>query len=287
MSSRVLITGSSGLAGHYLINLLRNQRYECFNLGCDLLDADAVRSRVVAVRPNFCVHLGAITSTQNNESNELWAVNLGGTVNLLRALNQQCGSLKHVVVFSSAAVYSKSTDKALTESAAIAPQNEYAMSKLACEKVAESFQDSMPITIVRPFNFTGPGHSRVFVIPKIISAFAERQEVLELGALDVVREFNDVRDVAKIIYEIMKATPTNHKVNLSSGRGVSLRKVLEIVNQLSEYTPKIAVNPDFIRANDPKSLVGDPAYLYAYTGCQFEYSIYDTLDFMWRSKNTN
>ena len=65
------------------------------------------------------------------------------------------------------------------------------------ELLAEKWFEKMPIVLVRPFNYTGPGQSEAFVFPKIVAAFQRGDAVLRLGNLDVARDLSDVRFVCE------------------------------------------------------------------------------------------
>ncbi|ATB59944.1 GDP-4-dehydro-D-rhamnose reductase (fragment) [Xanthomonas citri pv. fuscans] len=120
----------------------------------------------------------------------------------------------------------------------------------------------LPITIARPFNYTGVGQSSEFLIPKIVSHYAKRSEYIELGNLDVARDFGDVRAVAQA-YRLLLEAPQAESltVNVCTGRGHSLRDILELCEGLSEWSLDVRVNPAFVRANEVKVLLGDNSLL--------------------------
>ncbi len=112
--------------------------------------------------------------------------------------------LNHVVLCSSAHVYGENLKNPITENSITIPNNEYGKSKLCIEKIAASYRDNLPITIVRPFNYTGVGQSKKFLIPKIIDHFVRKQSSIELGNINISRDFSDVRDVSEKLVEIIQ-----------------------------------------------------------------------------------
>jgi nucleoside-diphosphate-sugar epimerase len=123
------------------------------------------------------------------------------------------------------------------------------------EYMAATWSERLPITLVRPFNYTGVGQSDAFLLPKIVAHFKRRAPLLELGNLDVERDFSDVRTVAEC-YRRLLDTPPRRTFNVCSGVGHSLRDVLDLAAALTGHMPEVRVNPAFVRANEVRKLVG-------------------------------
>jgi len=115
----------------------------------------------------------------------------------------------------------------------------------------------LPIVIVRPFNYTGVGHDERFVIPKIISHYAQEAKTIELGDIDAKREYNDVRDVVDIYLRLLKLGVPGKIYNVASSRPVSVRSVLSRLHALTGRELHVVQNPQFMRNNEIASLVGN------------------------------
>ncbi|HCG94238.1 MAG TPA: epimerase [Halieaceae bacterium] len=278
---KVLVTGAEGFTGRYLQRELSKHGYECIGLKSDLLNKDAVLSEVVTVSPNYVIHLASISFTAEVDTNKIYNVNVVGSMNLLEALSQLKEPPDNVILASTAAVYGAAGKAVLDEEMAPAPVSHYACSKLCMEHMSKNYADLFPITIVRPFNYTGPGHGENFLIPKIVKAYKAGQTQIELGNLDVSREFNDVRDVCTIYRIIMSASPTLGVINICTGRSISLLRIIEIMDSVAGVKMRFKVNPMFVRDNEITNLSGNPSKLLAATGYKALYSIEDTLSWMY------
>lgn len=265
---RALLTGRNGFTGKYVAAELETAGYQVFGLsdtsdvaGADsitanLLDREAVAAAVAAVRPDVVVHLAAISFVAHGDVDEIYRVNVVGTRNLLEALAQLPQRPKVVVLASSANIYGNAEIEPITEEASPAPANDYAVSKLAMEYMARLWMDRLPIVITRPFNYTGLGQSEQFLIPKIVNHFRRGERVIELGNTQVIRDFGDVRDVAKAYEAIASGLPLGETFNICSGAGYSLDQVLDMMADIAGYRIEVHVNPAFVRNNDVKRLVG-------------------------------
>jgi GDP-6-deoxy-D-talose 4-dehydrogenase len=299
--SKVLISGADSFTGRYLAATLHQAGHEVHGLVrapidgaiegvqalhvADLADAAGLAAVVRDVQPHKVVHLAAISFVAHGDVAAIYATNVVGTRNLLEALVQSKAPLQSVLVASSANVYGNSVGGVLDEATPPAPANDYAVSKLAMEYVVRLYADRLPVVVTRPFNYTGVGQADNFLIPKIVSHIRKRAPLIELGNLDVARDFSDVRMVARV-YSRLLDTPAavGQTFNVCSGKAWSLNDVLQMVRDISGHDFEVRVNPAFVRSNEVKTLLGSRAKLDATVGAMPEIPLQDTLRWMLEHK---
>lgn len=286
-----LVTGISGFTGHYVARALEDRGYAVHGWThedsprpdrrrVELTDRAQVAEAISALAPSVVIHLAAISYVAHGDADTIYRVNVVGTRNLLEALAALPNAPGKVLLASSANVYGNGHG-VLDETAPMSPQNDYAISKVAMEHVAKLWSDRLPITIVRPFNYTGVGHSEKFLIPKIVAHFRRRADAIELGNLDVSRDFYDVRCVAQAYVRLIESDVRDEVFNICSGTEYSLRQVIEMLETIANHKIDVRVNPDFVRPNEVKRLRGDPAKLIDRIGSLEDIALIDTLRWMY------
>ena len=297
---RALITGIEGFTGKYLADDLRLRGYDVFGLSfgtdsdalsssvviCDINDPLSVSLAVDYVKPDVIVHLAAISFVAHGDVNAIYQTNIVGTRNLLDAASKLASKPSGVLLASTANIYGNSDVEMLGEHLLPAPANDYAVSKLAMEYTARLWADKLPVTIVRPFNYTGVGQSINFLLPKIVDHFKRRAPVIELGNLDVVRDFSDVRTVVSCYRQLIERKSGFANVdafNICSGVGHSLLEAIEMMREISGHSPEIRINPEFVRVNEVKKLVGSRAKLESAIGPVESIPLQDTLRWMYEA----
>ena len=261
---RVLVTGLGGFTGTHLRPLLEQRGYEVVRAAepeFDLLREDSIGALVQATQPEYVIHLAAITFVAHQDATALYAVNTVGTTSLLSALERIAPRLRKVVLASTSQIYGNATDDPITESTPPAPISHYACSKLAMEFMARSFFDRLPILITRPFNYIGRGQALHFLLPKLIDHFRRKASVIELGNLDVERDFLDVRSVADAYVRLLDSPLQSQAVNIASGVGRSLTSILDDLTRITGHRPATSVNASLVRRNEIRRMVGSSEHL--------------------------
>ena len=289
LSNKVLITGINGFTGEYLKNYLEESNYEVYGISnqlnnenskifkCDITNKEEVFKVIKKIQPNYVFHLAAISFVQHSNIEEIYSINVIGTQNVLDACLEVKNSIKKIIVASSASVYGNKSESILSENNCPSPINHYGISKLAMEHVAKTYFQKLPIIITRPFNYTAPGHGEQFVIPKIAKAFNNKEKILELGNLDVYREYNSINFVCEVYYKLMISKSNSEIVNIASGKTHSLKEIISLFEKESKHSLKIKVNPQFVRKNEIEKLAGDITKLNEMIDFSSKYSINDVV----------
>jgi len=269
--TRVLVTGLGGFVGSHLPPAVADVLPDAalLPLGCDVRDAAAVRAAVEAMRPDACLHLAAVSAIPRarSEPDLAWAINLGGTLNLARALRELVPDAPFLFV-SSADAYGASfrAGHALGEDAPLAPQNTYGATKAAAElALGAMVPEGLRLVRLRPFNHTGPGQGPDFVLPafarQVALIRAGRQEpVLRTGNLAASRDFLDVRDVCRAYALCLReaaALEPGSVLNIASGIPRRIGDVLQALLDLAGVEAQVETEAGRLRAGDIPLAIGN------------------------------
>lgn len=274
---KILVTGADGFTGRHFVEHAIAAGYDIHELKSDLTSQNQLMDEVLDASPDLVVHLAAISFVYHADPSAFYHVNVVGTTNLLDALTALSRPPKRVLIASSANVYGNTINSPITEEDPPSPINHYAMSKLAMECMAKTYLDRLPIFFTRPFNYIGPGQDVSFVVPKIIKHFANKAPFIELGNLDIEREFNDVRFLVDAYLRLLKNAGIGETYNICSGMAFGLNRIIDILSEITGHEIRVEVNPAFVRKNEIKSLFGSPAHLIACTGKLKKVSLEETL----------
>jgi nucleoside-diphosphate-sugar epimerase len=279
MRKHAFVTGINGFTGYYLRDELVRREWTVSGLirpsevgatsppdefsVADLNDEKRLQQILSARQPSVVVHLAAVANVAHGDVSEIYQTNLVGSRALLSSLATMQKKPSAVLLVSSANVYGNSDREVLSEHHIPRPANDYGVSKLAMEFMAHTWGHMLPITVVRPFNYTGRGQSTSFVIPKIVDHFRRKTHQIELGNIDVFRDYSDVRDVVNAYCDLLESPQAGKTFNVASGRARSLREIVATLSELTGFYPELVTNPNFVRKNEIVSLRGDASALRA------------------------
>jgi GDP-6-deoxy-D-talose 4-dehydrogenase len=292
MTRRVLITGSEGFTGRYVAAALRDKHWQIIRTGinaqpayedyicADLRSPEDVARLVHDARADAVIHLAAVAFVAHGDPSAFYDINVVATRHLLAALAESRHKPSSIVLASSANIYGNQTAGTLSETTTPNPANDYAVSKLAMEYMSKLWVDRLPITITRPFNYTGVGQNPFFLVPKIVKHCREKHTMIELGNLDVGRDFSDVRDVAAVYATLAERPMAGEILNICSGNCHQLRDVVTMAQSISEHTLQIQVDQRLVRDNEVKVLRGDVTKLAHLMGDQPRHDLSSTLQWM-------
>ena len=290
----VLVTGAGGFIGAHLAAKLvaegarvrgfvrynsRNERgaldwldpavaSEIDAVSGELRDVESVSRAARGVDALF--HLGAQIAIPYSYVNprDFLEVNALGSLNVAQAaLSAGVGRVVHV---SSSEVYGTAQTVPITEDHPLEPQSPYAASKVAADKLMDSFHRSfdLPVTIVRPFNTYGPFQSARAIVPTILTQALTAGPV-RLGSLHPRRDLTFVEDTAAGFVAAARAEGVEGRtVQLGTGDDVSIGELVELVGELLGRELVVEREPERVRPekSEVERLVSSPRLARELTG---------------------
>lgn len=187
--------------------------------------------------PDVVVHLAAITSLPDCESNpsECINVNVEGTNKVILAAKKF--GVRKLIFSSTSAVYENSKSEIFKESEIINPRLFYPLSKKMAEEICISYRKNynMDITILRFFNVFGRRQDMYRKNPPLINYLI--REYLNGRAPTLHSDGNQFRDyihvdcVSDLIIKCINTKTEDFIFNVSSGRCLSVNEIADIVKK--------------------------------------------------------
>jgi NAD dependent epimerase/dehydratase len=313
----VLVTGAAGfIGGHLVERLLRdgarvralvhyNSRDDRGTLGWfvprldeevevsfgELRDVESVTAACEGME--VVLHLGAHVGIPYSYTNprDFFEVNVLGTLNVAQAALRQ--GVELIVHTSTSEVYGSAQMIPISEAHPLEPQSPYAASKVAADKVMDSWHRSfdLPVSIVRPFNTYGPRQSARAIIPTVISQ-ALAGSIVRLGSLHPRRDLTHVEDtVAAFIAAAETPAVAGRTIQLGTGHDVSVGDIVELVAELLGKELEVVTDPERVRPerSEVQRLVSTPSLARELLGWEPEVDLRDGLarTIQWMQSNAS
>lgn len=289
---RVLVTGGAGYIGSHTARILRNRGHEVLiydNLatgyaslakGFELIQADiADLSHLVPAlaRVDAVMHFAAYSQAGESVQNprKYFENNSRGGLTFLNALIDS--RIKYLVFSSTCAVYGIPAKVPITEETPREPLNPYGASKAFFEYLLKAYDETYGLRFasLRYFNAAGADESgeigemhdpETHLIPVALQAAAGMRPELQIFGDDYptpdgtcIRDYihvNDLGEAHALALEYLVNQKSSIFLNLGTGRGYSVKEILDAVEKVSGPVPKRIVPR---RPGDPPILVADPS----------------------------
>ena len=286
---KVLVLGDTGFTGQHLMGHCRDDAEitcEAASAGgrTDLTDRTAVARLIDRVQPDVVVNLAAISSPGEADYRRIYEVNAFAVQNLLDALTD-AGFEGRLITASSANIYGNRTTAVIRETDAPDPVNHYACSKVLAERFCAMAGGRFRTVLVRSFSCIGVGQKPGFLLPKIVRHFRERAPAIELGNIDVRRDFVDIRDAVRVYRRLMTVENPPDVLHIARNRAWSISEIIDLLTTISGHRLEVRVNPAFIRPNDLLFQQGDDTRMRG-LGVVCRHEMEDTLRWMYESSDS-
>ena len=304
---KILILGINGFVGHYLAKEFTNSGYavlgsdiavsgfDSFNgeyYQCDLCNYNNVKTILEISKPTHIVNLAAVSSVGLSWKmpQKTIEVNVCGTLNILEAL-KELSQTPRVLLVGSSEEYEVSS-MPINEKFPLNANNPYGISKLMQDNFSQIYIEhyGMKIYRVRPFNHTGIGQNKSFVLPDLCKQVAEIEKSakpgnIKVGNLSAKRDFSDVRDIVKAYRLIIESDLSDMVFNVGSGLSYSLQELLEYIISLSNQNISIEVDQERFRPIDTPIICCDNSLIKKTLNWKPVYTIFETLKDMYMFYN--
>lgn len=293
-NKRLFITGVQGFVGSHLQKAVSRPDWQstfevvCADTQFDITDRTSLDSALSRAQPDAVIHLAAQSHvpTSYADPKETYRVNFLGTLNLLEALDESRFTGR-LLFIGSADTYGlvPETDLPIREEQPLHPRNPYAVSKVAAEALCYQWSQTGPFEIImaRPFNHIGPGQGESFAVSGFAKQIAEialglRPPEIQVGDLDVTRDFTDVRDIVDAYLELLIKGKSGEVYNVGSGQERRISEILNSLISIAGISANTIVDTARFRPAEQRRVVCDARKLISQTGWKPSRQLHETLN---------
>ena len=309
---KYLVTGSSGFVAYHFFYYLDSICEKCEVLGLDtcipndmhnysfsnlqlclvnidLFDYPNLESEIISFSPTYIIHLASFSSVAKSwiEPIDSFVNNTNIFLNLVEIIRKNNIKCRLLSIGSSEEYGNVPVDCIpIKENVHLQPVSPYAVARVSQEMLSKCYSTSygLDIIITRSFNHIGPRQRDTFVISSFIKQILENIKSGNIenikiltGDVSLIRDFTDVRDVVIAYYQLLEKGVSGEIYNICSGKGKSIKEILDILSSILNIHITIEIDEDRIRPNDNKIIIGDNTKIIKQTGWQPQISFEDSL----------
>ncbi len=292
---RIFVTGADGFIGSHLVERLVREGAEVralclytsqgtygwldesdaevrdaidLRLG-DVRDSGLVRSLVEGC--DLVLHLASLIAIPYSylAPASFIETNVMGALNVLEAVRASGATMINT---STSEVYGTPEAVPITEAHPLRAQSPYAASKIAADKLCESYAASYGVDVatLRPFNTFGPRQSMRAVIPTVLTQLLAGAVEIRLGSLEPQRDFTFVSDtVHGYVRAAIAGLPPGQVVQLGTGVAVSIQGLVDICREITDREDaRVVVDHERVRpgGSEVMCLLSDPSLAHSQIG---------------------
>ena len=310
MSDNVaIITGITGQDGAYLAELLISKGYKIIGVvkdseninksrleylsvvdqiewqQCKLTDENDVKKLLEKYKPTEFYNLAAQSSVSKSYQDPILTLSFNtlSVATILECIRQIDKTIKFYQA-SSSEMCGNVNSLPITEDSTLYPVSPYAVSKCTSFWLTVNYRESFDMFCTSGISFNHESYLRNenFIIKKVLNTAFEilegKKETLELGNIDIKRDFGYAPKYVEAMYLMMQHKTPDHYI-LASGKSISLKEVVfYIFDKLNISRDKIIVNKDLFRPNEIMDIYGDSSKAKKILNWEYEISFFDVLD---------
>jgi len=292
----IIVTGANGFVGYNLIPKLK-ARFEGFNIialhrsslinevdgvifkQVDLNIIESIIEIINDFSPKYIIHLAAESSVAISWDQPVRSFNnnINIYLNLIDAVRQSNFN-PLILSIGSSEIYGKvlRLNVPLNEKSIINPISPYAVARASQEAISKVYVEGFGLKIImtRSFNHLGIGQDLRFFIPSVIKQiFDSNLSSLNLGNLDIVRDYIDIDDVTNAYIELLTKGKSGQVYNVCNGNGHTLKQIVLKAMETANIFKPIRSNNSLLRPNDNPIIIGDNSKLKNLTDWEPEFSL--------------
>ena len=268
---KALIFGSNGQDGYYVSRMLERENIEFIGISRkgnavhgDVGDFGFVEAQIKAYRPSHIFHFAAKSTTHHHALFENHHTISTGTLNILEAVKLHCPNAK--VFISGSAMQFKNSGLPIDERTPFEGSSPYAVARIQSVYAARYYREKLGLHVYVGyfFNHDSPLRTEQHVNQKIVKAVeriaAGDNEKLEIGNIDVKKEFNFAGDVVRAVWTLMNQNNVYEAV-IGCGTAHSIKEWVEycFTKRGKIWQDHVIAKPDY--ATEYKMLVSNPAVI--------------------------
>lgn len=310
-NKKILITGFSGFVARHFVDYLDSlkinveiygidikepqydleqfaPRIKIFFKVLDMTEIEQLKALFCEFIPDYILHLAAYSSVAYSWKNptESFMNNSNIFLNLIQTVQKNNPECRILSVGSSEEYGNVERDNLpIRENQPLQPVSPYAVARVSQEMMSKIFSNAfqMQIILTRSFNHIGPRQDNRFAVPSFINRIMDikrnglKYGEIETGDITVVRDFVDVRDVVRAYYLLLLDGRAGEVYNICSGKGVSLKEIIDMIAEQVGVEVMSKMNMDLVRPMDNRIIVGASFKIESELGWRPEIGLWETI----------